>query len=240
MDRTGSLQRSHAGAGVSAAAPAALVVTHREYDHVFGIYVPIAIGVFALVLALVVGAVAVFARRPPERAARWHEHNLIEGAYALLLAGVVVFLLIVTYRAEHRVDNANASERPSLTVEVIGAKWEWHFHYPAYGIDRYSGVSGDETLVVPAGEAIRFELVSEDVIHEFWVPELRFKHDLIPGSTQQMTATFAHPGTYPGQCGEFCGLYHARMVFTVQALSPAAFAAWASAASRSAAVGGAA
>ena len=118
-----------------------------------------------------------------ERAARWHENNRLEGAYALLLA-VVVFLLYVTFGAEHQVDTVSAEERPQLDVNVIGAKWEWHFNYPAYGINRYSGTVGHETLVLPTNEAIRFRLISLDVIHEFWVPELRYKHDLIPGSVQ--------------------------------------------------------
>jgi cytochrome c oxidase subunit 2 len=111
---------------------------------------------------------------------------------------------------------------------VIGARWEWHFHYPAYGIDRYSGTVGHEQLVVPAGEPVAYRLVSRDVIHEFWVPELKYKHDLIPGMAQVRVLTFPRPGTFQGHCGEFCGLYHTRMVFSVRALPPAQFAAWVS------------
>ena len=75
--------------------------------------------------------------------------------------------------------------------------------------------------MVPAGEAVAYRLVSLDVIHEFWVPELKYKHDLIPGMAQTEILTFARPGRFPGHCGEFCGLYHTRMVFSVDALSPA-------------------
>lgn len=205
----------------------ALVVTRTEYKRLFDIYVPIAVGVFVVVLALILFAVLRFRRRPAERAARWHENDPLEGAYALVLLGVVVFLLYLTFRAEHRVDTVSAEERPQLEVNVIGAKWEWHFNYPAYGINRYSGTVGRETLVVPTNEAVRFHLVSLDVIHEFWVPELRYKHDLIPGYPQYMTLTFSRPGTFPGECAEFCGLYHSRMIFTVDAVSPSEFNAWA-------------
>jgi heme/copper-type cytochrome/quinol oxidase subunit 2 len=71
---------------------AALVDTRSEYDYLFSIYVPIALGVFVVIVVAVVVTVAIFRRRPVERAARWHEHNLLEGSYALLLACVAAFL----------------------------------------------------------------------------------------------------------------------------------------------------
>jgi cytochrome c oxidase subunit II len=209
-----------------------LVVSRDQYKHLFGIYVPIALGVFALVVVSMLTAVLVFRRRPIEEAAKWHEHNRLEGAYAVLLVCVIAFLLYLTFSTEHQVDLVSAQERPTLTIDVYGAKWEWQFSYPAYGINRYSGTVGHESLVVPTNEAIRFRLISRDVIHEFWVDELRYKHDLIPGSVQKATLVFGREGSFSGQCAEFCGLYHARMSFTVQALSPARFAAWASAQAR--------
>lgn len=212
-----------------ASAMAALVETSKQYRQLFDIYVPIALGVFALISLAVLFALVRYRGRAPEQAARWHEHNALEGAYAALLVCVVAFLLYLTFSAEHQVDTVAARERPAVLVNVFGAKWEWHFQYPAYGIDRYSGVVGRETLVLPAGEAIRLRLISLDVIHELWVPELRYKHDLIPGYPQEITVTFGRAGSYPGQCAEFCGLYHARMTFTVRAVSPASFAAWAAA-----------
>jgi cytochrome c oxidase subunit 2 len=217
----------------------ALVETSREYRHVFDIYVPIALGVFGLIVVLVLAAVLVYRRRPVSRAARWHEHNPLEAAYAALLALVVGFLLYVTYSAENRVDAVAREEQPQLRVNVFGARWEWHFQYPEYGIDRYSGTVGDEQLVVPTDEAIAFRLVSVDVVHEFWVPELKYKHDLIPGMAQTEVLTFPTPGTFQGHCGEFCGLYHTRMVFTVKALAPAQFDAWVAAHRRSTASAGA-
>jgi cytochrome c oxidase subunit 2 len=207
----------------------ALVDTRAEYQHVFDIYVPIALGVFALVVALVVVAVLRYRRRPPERAARWHENNALEGAYAALLVVVIAFLLYVTFAAEHRVDTVAARQRPQLVVDVTAAKWEWHFHYPAYGIDRYSGSSGREELVVPAREAVRFRMVSEDVIHALWIPEVRFKHDLTPGAVQNVTLVFARTGRFSGACAEFCGLLHSQMTFAVRVLPSAAFATWAAA-----------
>ena len=62
------------------------------------------------------------------------------------------------------------------------SKWEWTLAYPRYGFSVRSGTVGRQPFVVPAGEAIRFNLYSADVIHSFWIPDLRFKHDAIPGS----------------------------------------------------------
>jgi cytochrome c oxidase subunit II len=204
----------------------ALVSTRSEYDHLFSIYVPIAVGVFALIVVVVLGAVVIFRRRPPERAARWHEHNPVEGTYAVLLACVAAFLLYLTFTAEHQVDTMANQERPAVVVDVTASKWEWTFIYHAYHFSVRSGTVGRQPLVLPAGQAVRFRLTSLDVIHSFWIPALRYKHDAIPGSVQIVTLTFS-PGAFPGQCAEFCGLRHADMLFTAHAVSPSAFVAWA-------------
>ena len=202
------------------------VSTRSEYEHLFSIYVPIAVGVFLLILIAVVVSVVIFRRRPVERAARWHENNLLEGSYAVLLACVAAFLLYLTFTAEHRVDTVANRERPALTVDVTASKWEWTFTYPAYGFSVHSGTVGRQPLVVPAAEPVRLNLTSADVIHSFWIPALRYKHDAIPGSTQVATLLFG-TGVFPGQCAEFCGLRHADMIFTAYGVSPDAFAAWA-------------
>ena len=200
--------------------------TRHEYHHLFSIYVPIGLGVFALIVAAVAVALIIFRRRRPQDAARWHEHNPLEGAYALVLALVAAFLLYLTFSAEHRVDTVANHQPPAVTVDVTAAKWEWTFSYPAYGITARSGTVGRQPLVVPTGRAVRFDLRSLDVIHAFWIPETDYKHDAIPGSTQIFTLTFSQPGLFQAECAEFCGLRHSDMLFNVRAVSPAQFAAW--------------
>ncbi len=213
---------------------AALVDTSHEYTHLFGIYVPIAVGVFALIF--VVGAFALlrYRRRAPAQAARWHEHNPLEAGYALLLTLTVAFLLYLTFSAEHRVDTLANQEVPSVTVDVTAAKWEWTFSYPAYGITQHSGTVGRQPLVVPVGQPVRVDLTSTDVIHAFWIPHVRYKHDAIPGSTQVMTLTFPQTGLFQGACAEFCGLRHSDMLFNVRVLPAAQFSRWAHSGGRTA------
>jgi cytochrome c oxidase subunit II len=214
---------SRAGSGLLAPG---LVDTRHEYNHLFAIYVPIAIGVFAAIVLVVAFAMIRYRRRAPAQAARWHEHNPIEGTYAVLLALVVAFLLYLTFTAEHRVDTVANRERPGLTIDVTAAKWEWTFFYRRHGITVRSGTVGRQPLVVPAGVPIRFNLTSADVIHAFWIPHIRYKHDVIPGSTQVATLTFGKPGLFQGSCAEFCGLRHSDMLFAVRVVSPSAFRSW--------------
>lgn len=205
----------------------ALVSTRAQYDWVFSIYVPIAIAVFVIVVGVI--AFALLRNRGPRMPSRRSHSNPLEISYAIFLACVVAALLYVTFMAEHRVDTVANRERPALTVDVVAARWEWEFDYPGYGIVARSGTVGDQRLVVPADRAIRFVLRSQDVIHSLWVPELRYKRDLIPGMAERVTLTFTRTGTFSGQCAEFCGLRHAEMIFSVRVLTPAAFEQWAAA-----------
>jgi cytochrome c oxidase subunit 2 len=212
----------------------ALISTRHEYNALFGVYVPIAAGVFAVIVVVVLGAVLRYRRRQPADVSRVSEHNPLEAGYAALLTATVAFLLYLTFTAEHRVDTVSLRQTPALTVNVVGAKWEWEFRYPRYGIIQRSGTIGRRPLVVPVNRPIRFNLSSQDVIHAFWVPELRFKRDLIPGKTQEVVLTFTRTGLYPGECAEFCGLRHPEMVFNVRVLPGSQFARWAGSGGRAA------
>ena len=212
--------------------PIALISTRHEYGWLFGIYVPIAAGVFAVVCVVVLGAVLRYRRRSVADVSRVSERDGLEAGYAALLTATVAFLLYLTFTAEHRVDTVSLRQTPALTVNVIGAKWEWEFRYPRYGIVHRSGTIGRQPLVVPVNRAVRFNLSSQDVIHAFWVPDLRYKRDLIPGRTQTVVLTFTRPGLFPGECAEFCGLRHPEMVFNVRVLEPGQFARWAASGGR--------
>jgi cytochrome c oxidase subunit 2 len=187
-------------------------------------------------VTLIVFGVVFFALlryRRRKQPSRRHENNPLEATYAVFLVCVAAFLLWLTYSHEHQVDTVANQEKPSLVVNVTGARWEWTFAYPKYGIVQRSGEVGDQPLVLPVNEAIRFNLKSIDVIHAFWIPQLQYKHQLIPGMVQHQILTFTKTGTFPGQCAVFCGLRHSEMVFYAKVLSPAAFAAWARSKQRS-------
>ena len=141
---------------------------------------------------------------------------------------MVAFLLYLTFTAEHQVDTVADEERPSRRIDVVGSKWEWTFDYPAYGITQRSGTVGRQPLVVPAGEPIRFQLIlaRRDPLVLDPGASLQARRD--PGRGPDRRRSTVHAaGVFPGQCAEFCGLRHADMMFTVDAIIPRRSRAWA-------------
>ena len=113
---------------------------------------------------------------------------------------------------------------PALRVEVTGHQWWWEVRYlTADGAFLF--VTANE-IHIPAGVPVRFDVRTADVIHSFWVPRLGRKIDLIPGRVNSIWLQADEPGTYTGQCAEYCGQQHAHMGLLVVAEGAAAFEAW--------------
>lgn len=119
---------------------------------------------------------------------------------------------------------ADIPSAPGLSIEVTAHRWWWEVRY-RNGEPGKIITTADE-IVIPTGLPVRFYLTSADVIHDFWVPKLGPKMDMIPGTWNQTWLQADAAGTYVGQCGEFCGLEHAKMGLRVRALPPDQFAAW--------------
>jgi cytochrome c oxidase subunit II len=202
----------------------ALVDTRKEFDDLAGVYLPVAFAVVAIVFGALVFALLRFRRRDDELPHQREEAPRLEIAYAVGLAAVVAVLLTLTFNTQDRVDAL--SPTPDLRVGVTAAKWNWRFEYPQHGITRISGDTRPTTLVVPSDRTVRFALRSRDVIHAFWIPEVRFKRDAFPHRTTRFDLVFDKPGFYPGVCAEFCGLEHGQMRFSVEVRPPRDFDAW--------------
>ena len=130
---------------------------------------------------------------------------------------LLVWILVLTARAM-RASDPPAAQAPDLIV--IGHQWWWEARYPNLGV-----VTANE-IHIPVKQRWSVRLESADVIHDFWVPELARKEDLIPGCTNHIWLEANQPGTYLGACAEYCGAEHAWMRFLVIAEPPAQFAAW--------------
>jgi len=148
---------------------------------------------------------------------------LAEAVYALVLAGVVVVLLAATFTTEDRVDRI--SDHPGLEVDVTAFQWGWRFTYPGDAVTVVGDDRRPPTLVVPTDTTVRFTLESRDVIHSFWIPELRFKKDAFPERENTFDLSFEEEDAV-GRCAEFCGLAHGEMTFDVLALEPPDFRDW--------------
>jgi len=113
---------------------------------------------------------------------------------------------------------------PRVTIEVTGRQWWWQVRYLSDDPARQFDTANE--IHIPAGEPVRLKLIGGDVIHSFWVPQLAGKMDAIPGQINETWIEAARPGTWEGQCTEYCGVQHAKMLLRVVADTPADFAAW--------------
>jgi cytochrome c oxidase subunit II len=111
-----------------------------------------------------------------------------------------------------------------LTIELTGHRWWWEARYILPGAS--APIVTANEIHLPVGADVTFVLRSDDVIHSLWVPNLDGKMDLIPGQTNTLTMRADRPGTYRGQCAEFCGLQHAYMALFVVAEPPSKFEQW--------------
>lgn len=199
--------------------------TRAVFGHIFLIESAIAAGVFAVVVAVVVFAVVRFRDRPGREPSRRSRADVVEGCFAAVLLGFVIWLTVTTASANS--DETNAPSAPAVHVDVLAYQWNWQFQYPGEGITvRGAAVGSRPTLVVPVGESVEFTLRSKDVLHEFWVPDLKFKKEAFPDHTNTFSLKVTRAGTWVGRCATFCGPLHYQMQFLIKAVSPAEFAAW--------------
>jgi cytochrome c oxidase subunit 2 len=197
--------------------------TFRAYEHVSGIYLPIAIGVFALV----VGSLLILLLRGARRRrapGRKSDALGLELAYAFLLACVVAVLVTITFRTETPLDQAAAN--PALRVRVTAAQWSWRFEYAGGATVQAVSTWHPAAALVPVGREVEFVGSSNDVIHGFWVPELHFQRQLLPGYRTHFDLRFEKPGRYGGACSVFCGDQHSQMHFAIEAVSEERFERW--------------
>lgn len=209
--------------------------TRGRFDDLVALYAPIAAGVFVVVLvALVVPLVRNRASRGRAPSAR-HSAIRVEVAYALGLGVIAALLVWRTFAAVTTVDGvaSRAAAAPGapasgLTIRVDAARWNWRFGYPGGVVEQTGGRSMIPTLVLPAGETVRFRLRALDVVHAFWIPATRYKYDATPGRVSVFDLALPAGVDYSqgGRCSEFCGEFHDEMRFDVDVRSPAAFDAW--------------
>lgn len=151
--------------------------------------------------------------------------NQIELAWIVFPILIVVVLFLSTVRIIFSIQNA-PHPKTALDVTVTGHQWWWEFTYP-----KYNFVTANE-LHVPVSDDARnplptfMKLVTADVDHSFWVPRLGGKTDLMAGQVNQMWIQPEATGLFLGQCAQFCGAQHAKMLIRVYAQTPADFQKW--------------
>jgi cytochrome c oxidase subunit 2 len=161
---------------------------------------------------------------PDREPAQIYGSNQIELSWTVIPVLIVVVLFLTTARV---IFNTQYASKPAsaLDVVVIGHQFWWEFRYPKLGI-----VTANE-LHVPVSDPRRptptyLEMSSADTDHSFWVPQLAGKMDVIPNRVNVMWIDPESPGLYLGQCAQYCGVQHAKMLIRVYGQSQADFNAW--------------
>jgi len=148
----------------------------------------------------------------------------IELAWTIIPILIVVVLFLATARAIHAIQDA-PEPAGAVQVTAIGHQYWWEFRYPKLGI-----VTANE-LHIPVSDPSHptptfLQLLSADTDHSFWVPELAGKTDLIPNHPNRMWMDPQRTGIFLGQCAQYCGVQHAKMLLRVSVDSPEDFSAW--------------
>ncbi|KQY60649.1 cytochrome B [Aeromicrobium sp. Root495] len=184
--------------------------------------------IFLLVFGLIVYASVRYRRRSDDEIPSQVRYNLpIEALYTIAPVIIVAVFFFHTVTAQNEM--LRKVENPDHTIEVVGSKWQWAFNYvdekATTGTDVFDVGTPEKPaeLWLPVDESVRFNLMSPDVIHSFWVPEFYFKMDVVPGRQNSFDLTPTREGTFTGRCAELCGLYHSRMIFKVKVVSRAEY-----------------
>ncbi len=195
--------------------------------HLSGFVVAITGIIFVVVFTLLVYSLIKFRGRPGDAGrepAQVYGSTQIELAWTIIPILIVIVLFLATARVLHAVQDA---PQPPGAIEVtaIGHQYWWEFRYPKLRV-----VTANELHIPvsdPANPTPTFlTLLSADTDHSFWVPELAGKTDLIPNHPNSMWMDPQSTGIFIGQCAQYCGVQHAKMLLRVSVDSPEDFAAW--------------
>jgi cytochrome c oxidase subunit 2 len=186
-------------------------------------------GIFLVVGGLLLYALLRYRHRPndvnaAQEPAQIYGSNQIELSWTVIPILIVVMLFLATARVILATEDA-PKPVSALDVTVIGHQFWWEYRYPKLGI-----VTANE-LHIPVSDPKHptptyLTMSSADTDHSFWVPRLAGKTDLIPNQVNTMWIDPNNPGLYLGQCAQYCGVQHAKMLIRIYADSPADFAAW--------------
>ncbi|PKM13076.1 MAG: cytochrome c oxidase subunit II [Gammaproteobacteria bacterium HGW-Gammaproteobacteria-3] len=180
-------------------------------------------------------------------AAQFHESTKVEIIWTIIPTLILVSMAIPATKTMLKMDDVQEAD---MSIKVTGWQWKWEYDYLDSGVHFFSSLdeasnrarqlnSGidprsvphyllnvDKPLVIPTKKKIRFLFTAADVIHSWWVPDLGWKKDAIPGFINEAWTSVEKPGTYRGQCTELCGKDHGFMPIVVIAMDEPDYSAW--------------
>jgi len=222
----------------------------RDAEHFHNYWLmPVITAITILVLVLLAACIILFRRGRNPTPSRTSHNTLIEVLWTIVPVLILVAIAVPSIRLMR---TQYSFPKPDLTVKVIGNQWYWTYQYPDNGgfevvsnylkekndpnrqpkerfrtdADGPALLAVDNRMVIPAGKVVKFLVTSNDVIHSFSMPAFWTKIDANPGQINETWIEASRPGTYQGQCTEYCGVEHSKMLFQVVAQPRAEFRAW--------------
>ena len=216
--------------------------------HMVTLWVVTIIGI--LVFAVMFWSIFHHRKSRGAKAAKFSHSTTVEIIWTIIPTIIIISLAIPATKLLIKMDDTSES---AITIKATGSQWKWKYDYldgVGEGITIYSNLddkskevslrdSGlnpmeyenylmdvDEPIVLPVGTKIRILTTAQDVIHAWWVPDLGWKRDAIPGFINDNWAVIEKPGTYRGKCAEICGAGHGYMPIVVKAVSMDDYTAW--------------
>lgn len=205
----------------------------KKVATLYNIVLGIALIVFVGVVGMILLAVVRYRKQPGDDALppQTHGNTTFEVIWTAVPTVICLVLFGMSFATIRAIDKpANAKDYAAI-VEIRGYQWSWTFDYGTNALGVHVLVSTSKNteppqLVLPVGEKVHFEERSDNVLHSFFVPDFLFKRDVVPGRANGFDLTVSSPGIYKGQCAELCGTEHAKMTFTVKAVSRSEFDDW--------------
>ena len=223
----------------------------NEINDLYKVTLVIALVIFFAVEGGLIYALIKFRARKGAVAAQIRGNTRLEIGWTTAAAVILIALAVLTFAKLSSIQNppnsgptgdqladqngllyASADRKlppngKALNITVIGRQYIWQYIYPgAAEADGLGAPYSYEEMVVPTNTTVSLDIVSSDVVHSWWIPELGGKFQAVPGYHSYTWFKISKPGVYKGQCAVLCGRGHARMIATVRAVPPAEFDAW--------------
>ncbi len=213
--------------------------------HMTSLYVVTIIGI--LVFSVMFWSIFHHRKSKGIKPAKFSHSTTVEIIWTLIPFAIIVALAIPATKLLARMDDTSKSE---VTIKATGYQWKWKYDYIDEDITIYSNLAADSVdasqknsgidpktadnylrntdtaLVLPVGKKIRIMTTASDVIHAWWVPDLGWKRDAIPGFINDNWTVKNKEGVYRGQCAEICGKGHGYMPIVVKAVPEKEYTAW--------------
>lgn len=217
-----------------------------NYDlHMIVLWICVVIGI--LVFSAMFVSIVLHRKSKGHEAAQFTHSTKAEIVWTVIPVLILITMAVPATRALINIEDSPETE---LSIKITGFQWRWKYDYQEHDISFISSLKADSNaarmlgsgvnpesvdhylldvdnrLVVPTNTKIKFLITADDVNHAWWVPDLGWKRDAIPGFINESWTEVFEPGVYRGQCAELCGKDHGFMPVVVEALPPAEFDAW--------------